>query len=51
MVSPTYKKLSDVCDTLAPRFKHILSLIPDNVTRSSVSLFDKNKKVIANLQE
>ncbi len=44
MVSPTYKKLFNACDTLAPRFKHILLLVPDNENISSVSLFDKNKK-------
>ena len=44
MISPTYKKLSNACDALAPRFKHILLLAPDDESMSSVSLFDKNKK-------
>jgi len=48
MTSPTYKKLSNVCDTMAPRFKHILSLIPENEAISSVSLFEKNKEELLN---
>ncbi len=44
MVSPTYKKLSNACDAMAPRFKHILSLVPENETISSVSFFEKHKE-------
>jgi len=44
MTNPTYKKLSNMCDTMAPRFKHILSLVSENEIISSVSFFEKHKE-------